>query len=72
MSHLSNRSILEKADLALADLTAGGVKAVRPTVRTANWDHQFVNKAINEALKQASLQSADGNAQRANQLLASG
>jgi hypothetical protein len=24
MSHLSNRSILEKADLALADLTAGG------------------------------------------------
>lgn len=35
-----------------SDVTAGGVKAVRGTVRTANWNHQFVNSAINSALKE--------------------
>jgi hypothetical protein len=34
-----------------ADVTPGGVKAVRPTVSSANWNHQFVNRAINAALK---------------------
>jgi septal ring factor EnvC (AmiA/AmiB activator) len=39
-----------KTSLA-ADVTAGGAKAIRGTVRSANWDHQFVNDAINDALK---------------------
>src|SRR5262245_57515725 len=34
------------------DVTAAGVKAIRGTVRTANWDHQFVSQAINSALKE--------------------
>jgi hypothetical protein len=33
------------------DVTPGGVKAVRPTVSNANWNHQFVNRAVNAALK---------------------
>jgi septal ring factor EnvC (AmiA/AmiB activator) len=33
------------------DVTAGGVKAIRGTVKTANWNHQYVNDAINSALK---------------------
>ena len=34
-----------------SDVTPGGVKAVKPTVSNAKWNHQFVNRAINEALK---------------------
>ncbi len=34
------------------DITAGGVKAIKSTVRSANWNHQFVNKAIKSALKE--------------------
>jgi hypothetical protein len=34
------------------DVTPGGVKAIKSTVRTANWDHQFVDKAIKSALKE--------------------
>jgi hypothetical protein len=34
------------------DLTAGGVKAVRSTVKSANWDYQYVEEAINSALKE--------------------
>jgi hypothetical protein len=33
------------------DVTPGGVKAVRPTVSNANWNHQFVNRSVNAALK---------------------
>jgi chromosome segregation ATPase len=39
-----------KTSLA-SDVTAGGAKAIRGTVKTANWDHQFVNDAIKSALK---------------------
>ena len=34
------------------DVTAGGVKAVKGTVRSANWNHQYVDKAIKSALKE--------------------
>jgi len=34
------------------DVTAGGVKAIKSTVRTANWDHGYVEDAINDALKE--------------------
>jgi len=34
------------------DVTAGGVKAIKSTVRSANWNHQFVDKAVNSALKE--------------------
>jgi septal ring factor EnvC (AmiA/AmiB activator) len=33
------------------DITPGGVKAIRSTVTSANWNHKFVNSAINSALK---------------------
>jgi len=33
------------------DVTAGGVKAVKSTVKSANWNHQYVDNAINAALK---------------------
>ncbi len=35
-----------------ADVTAGGVKAIKGTVSSANWDHQFVTRAINSALNE--------------------
>jgi hypothetical protein len=35
-----------------ADVTAGGVKAMKSTVRSANWNYQFVDQAINSALKE--------------------
>jgi hypothetical protein len=45
-------TVLLDIQKALAtDVTAGGVKAVRGTVKSANWDHQFVDKAITTALK---------------------
>jgi hypothetical protein len=33
------------------DVTPGGVKAIKGTVSSANWDHKFVNQAITAALK---------------------
>ena len=49
---LSDLGDIQKA--LAADVTAGGVKAIRSTVRSANWDHQFVNRAVNSALKDMS------------------
>lgn len=34
-----------------ADITPGGVKAIRSTVKSANWNYQYVDKAIKSALK---------------------
>jgi septal ring factor EnvC (AmiA/AmiB activator) len=34
------------------DVTAAGVKSIRSTVSTANWDHQYVNQAVKSALKE--------------------
>ncbi len=34
------------------DITAGGVKAIKSTVRSANWNHQYVDSAIKAALKE--------------------
>jgi len=46
-------SDLNDIKTALAtEVTAGGVKAIRGTVRTANWDYQFVERAINSAMKE--------------------
>ena len=47
---LSDLSDIQKA--LSTDVTAGGVKALRGTVRSANWNHQSVDKAINSALKE--------------------
>ena len=47
---LSDLSDIQKA--LAADVTAGGVKAIKSTVRSANWNDQFVNKAIQAALKE--------------------
>ena len=41
-------------ELEAADVTAGGVKAVRSTVKSANWNHQYVSKAVNAASPPAS------------------
>src|SRR5688572_23928462 len=46
-------SDLEDIQKALStDVTAGGVKAIRSTVKSANWNHQYVNDAINAARKE--------------------
>jgi len=46
-------SDLEDIQKALAsDVTPGGVKAIKSTVRSANWNHQFVDKSIQTALKE--------------------
>jgi septal ring factor EnvC (AmiA/AmiB activator) len=34
------------------DVTAGGVKAIKSTVKSANWNHQYVDDAVNAALKE--------------------
>jgi hypothetical protein len=34
------------------DVTAGGVKAIKGTVKSANWNHQFVDSAVKSALKE--------------------
>ena len=47
---LSDLSDVQKA--LASDITPGGIKAIRSTVRTANWDHQFVDQAVNSALKE--------------------
>jgi hypothetical protein len=49
MPFLSDLSDIQKA--LATDVTAGGVKAIRSTVKSANWNHQFVDDAINSALK---------------------
>lgn len=40
------------------DVTAGGVKAIKSTVSSANWNFNGVNKAINDALKE--MQKMEG------------
>ena len=47
---LSDLSDIQKA--LASDVTAGGVKAVKSTVKRANWNHRFVDKAIQSALKE--------------------
>jgi hypothetical protein len=47
---LSDLSDIQKA--LSTDVTEGGVKALRSTVKSANWNHRFVDKAINSALKE--------------------
>jgi hypothetical protein len=47
---LSDLSDIQKA--LATDVTPGGVKAIKSTVRSANWNHQYVDKAINAALKE--------------------
>jgi len=47
---LSNLADVQKS--LAADITPGGVKAIGDVVSTANWDHKFVDRAINSALKQ--------------------
>jgi septal ring factor EnvC (AmiA/AmiB activator) len=40
------------------DVTAGGVKAIKSTVSSANWNFTGVNKAMNDALKE--MQKMEG------------
>lgn len=47
---LSDLGDIQKA--LAADVTAGGVKAIKGTVRSANWNHQFVDNATKAALKE--------------------
>ena len=47
---LSDLADIQKA--LATDITAGGVKAIRSTVKSANWNHQYVDKAIKDALKE--------------------
>ena len=47
---LSDLADIQKA--LATDVTAGGVKAIKSTVRSANWNHQYVHKAIQSALKE--------------------
>ncbi len=47
---LSDLGDIQKA--LATDVTAGGVKAIKSTVSSANWNHQFVDKAVKAALKE--------------------
>jgi len=47
---LSDLGDIQKA--LATDVTAGGVKAIKSTVRSANWNHQYVDKAVQSALKE--------------------
>jgi septal ring factor EnvC (AmiA/AmiB activator) len=47
---LSDLGDIQKA--LATDVTAGGVKAIKSTVSSANWNHQFVDKAVKSALKE--------------------
>jgi DNA polymerase III delta prime subunit len=47
---LSDLGDIQKA--LVSDVTPGGVKAIKSTVSSANWDHKFVNQAIKSALKE--------------------
>jgi hypothetical protein len=49
---LSDLSDIQKT--MASDVTAAGVKSVRSTVKSANWNHQSVDRAINSALKEMS------------------
>jgi len=45
-------SDLQDIQKALAtDVTAGGVKAIKSTVSSANWNHKYVDNAVQAALK---------------------
>jgi hypothetical protein len=46
---LSDLADIQKA--LASDVTPGGVKAVKSTVKSANWNHQWVDHAIKSALK---------------------
>ena len=50
MPFLSDLGDVQKA--LASDVTAGGVKALKSTVRSANWNHQYVDSAITSALKE--------------------
>jgi hypothetical protein len=47
---LSDLGDIQKA--LATDVTAGGVKAIKGTVKSANWNYQFVDKSITSALKE--------------------
>jgi len=47
---LSDLADIQKA--LATDITAGGVKAIKSTVKSANWNHQYVDKANKAALKE--------------------
>lgn len=47
---ISDLSDITKA--LATDVTAGGVKAIKGTVNSANYNHQFVDKAVKAALKE--------------------
>jgi hypothetical protein len=47
---LSDLGDIQKA--LSTDVTAGGVKAIKSTVSSANWNHRFVDEAIQSALKE--------------------
>ena len=47
---LSDLADIQKA--LASDVTPGGVKAIKSTVSSANWNHQYVDKAVKSALKE--------------------
>src|SRR5262245_6654220 len=47
---LSDLNDIKKA--LAADITPGGMKAIKSTVRSANWNHQFLDQSVNSALKE--------------------
>lgn len=47
---LSDLGDIQKA--LATDVTPGGVKAIKSTVRSANWNHQYVDRVIKAALKE--------------------
>ncbi len=47
---LSDLTDIQKA--LATDVTAGGVKTIKSTVKSANWNHQYVDKAIQSARKE--------------------
>jgi hypothetical protein len=47
---LSDLGDIQKA--LATDVTAGGVKAIKSTVRSANWNEQYVDAAVKSALKE--------------------
>jgi hypothetical protein len=47
---LSDLTDVQKA--LATDVTAGGVKAIKGTVSSANWNHQYVDRAVRAALKE--------------------
>ncbi len=47
---LSDLTDIQKA--LATDVTPGGVKAIKSTVKSANWNHQYVDRAIKSALQE--------------------